>query len=59
MRERRHGWVKTRAILNEILASATEIKCCDRALQGKEITLDAGLTADPLMIRSIPPQMPV
>jgi hypothetical protein len=51
--------VKIRAILNEILASAMEIKCCDRPLKGKEIALGAGLTADPLMIWPVLPQMPV
>jgi len=48
-----------RAILNEILASATEIKCCNRALEGKEIALCAAEAADSLMMRPIQPQMPV
>jgi hypothetical protein len=50
---------KIRAILNEILASATEIKCCNRAPEGKEIALPEGGAADSLMMRPIPPQMPV
>ena len=33
--------MKVRAILNEILASATEIKCCNCARKGKEIALCA------------------
>jgi hypothetical protein len=37
MRESAAMGMKIRAILNEILASATEIKCCHRAPQGKEI----------------------
>jgi hypothetical protein len=48
-----------RAILNEILASATEINCCMQALRGKEIALAAGPAADSLMMRPFPPQMPV
>jgi hypothetical protein len=51
--------VKVRAILNEILASATEIKCCDQALKGKEITRRASPAADSLMMGPFPPQMPV
>ncbi|MCK1732921.1 hypothetical protein IVA79_02875 [Bradyrhizobium sp. 138] len=50
---------KIRAILNEILASATEIKCCNRALEGKEIARPARWAAESLMMRPIPPQMPV
>jgi hypothetical protein len=51
--------VKVRAILNEILASATEIKCCNRALEGKEIARRAYPAADSLMMWPFPPQMPV
>ena len=44
------SWLKIGAILNEILASATEIKCCIRAPEGKEIALRTRRTADPLMM---------
>ncbi|MGY4366220.1 hypothetical protein ACVW1A_002285 [Bradyrhizobium sp. LB1.3] len=47
------------AILNEIIASATEIKCCNQALEGKEIALRACPAADSLMMRPFPLQMPV
>jgi hypothetical protein len=51
--------VKIRAILNEILASAMEIKCCDRTPQGKEIALRVRAAADSLMMGPFPPQMPL
>jgi hypothetical protein len=57
--KRRQTGVKIRAILNEILASAPEIKCCNRALEGKEIALRARPAADSLMMWLFPPQMPV
>jgi hypothetical protein len=50
MRETAPNESEIRAILNEILASATEIKCCIRAPEGKEIALRIRLTADPLMM---------
>jgi hypothetical protein len=46
----RQAGVKIRAILNEILASAMEIKCCNQARKGKEIALTTRRTADPLML---------
>jgi len=46
MRESGQTEVKVRAILNEIIASAMEIKCCIRTLQGKEITRGARPAAD-------------
>jgi hypothetical protein len=51
--------VKVRAILNEIIASAMEIKCCNQALKGKEIALHACPAADSLMMRPIPLQTSV
>ena len=48
--KRRQARVKVRAILNEILASGMEIKCCFLARKGKEIALFARRTADPLMM---------
>jgi hypothetical protein len=51
--------VKVRAILNEILASAMEIKCCNHALEGKEIAGRACPAADSLMMWAFAPQMPV
>jgi hypothetical protein len=59
MRETAPNPRKIRAILNEILASATEIKCCIRAPEGKEIALGVRRTADPLMMGPFPPQMPI
>jgi hypothetical protein len=50
MRESAPDRVKIRAILNEILASATEIKCCNQAQQGKEIAHLPQPAADSLMI---------
>ncbi|QQO14394.1 hypothetical protein JJB99_34735 [Bradyrhizobium diazoefficiens] len=59
MRESAPNGVKIRTILNEILASAMEIKCCHRALEEKEIALKQGRAAKPLMMSPFLPQMPV
>jgi hypothetical protein len=50
MRETAPNRMKVRAILNEILASAREIKCCNQALEGKEITLCVRPPAHSLMM---------
>ncbi|MDA9532597.1 hypothetical protein ACM42_29840 [Bradyrhizobium sp. CCBAU 25338] len=50
MRESAPIGMKIRAILNEILASTMEIKCSNRARQGKEIALLMRPAADSSMM---------
>src|SRR4051794_14829464 len=59
MRETAPNMGDIRTILNEILASAREIKCWNCASEGKEIALHPCQTANPLMMRPFPREMPI